>query len=217
MCLPYFQMVSKCFSSSSGFASDGGLCQPLQKKHSLESLWWSCSIPTCSACLCNYTVVLCVCSADTSVFSPDALKFNGPGPELINGRLAQWGFVSAALGEAQSGKLIAEQLQEAWPSVLFLSALIIYASLIPICKGAKREPFGELQCACAVHCTDSYHAGRAMRDVAWNGPSSLQQCALLAPRPCSESSKSKLLAHAIVSASPDTFWCAHTGISYTLM
>ncbi|CAK0760058.1 hypothetical protein CVIRNUC_002740 [Coccomyxa viridis] len=72
----------------------------------------------------------------------DALKFNGPGPELINGRLAQWGFVSAALGEAQSGKLIAEQLQEAWPSVLFLSALIIYASLIPICKGAKREPFG---------------------------------------------------------------------------
>ena len=101
-------------------------------------------MPTCSACSCNCIVISCICSAEISVVLSDALKFNGPGPELINGRLAQWGFVSAALGEAQSGKLIAEQLQEAWPSVLFLSALIIYASLIPICKGAKREPFGEL-------------------------------------------------------------------------
>ena len=74
---------------------------------------------------------------------PDALKFNGPGPELINGRLAQWGFVSAALGEAQTGKLIVDQLQDSWPSVLAWSALIIYASLIPITKGAKRESFGE--------------------------------------------------------------------------
>ncbi len=72
----------------------------------------------------------------------DALKFNGPGPELINGRLAQWGFVSAALGEAQTGKLIAEQLQDSWPSVLAWSALIIWASLVPITKGAKRESFG---------------------------------------------------------------------------
>ena len=73
---------------------------------------------------------------------PDALKFNGPGPELINGRLAQWGFVSAALGEAQTGKHIAEQLQDSWPSVLAWSALIIWASLVPITKGAKRESFG---------------------------------------------------------------------------
>ena len=35
-----------------------------------------------------------------------------------------------------------EQLQDSWPSVLAWSTLIIWASLIPITKGAKRESFG---------------------------------------------------------------------------
>ena len=67
--------------------------------------------------------------------------------------------------------------------MLFLSALIIYASLIPICKGAKREPFGEVHCTQGLHCADYHHAGRAMPITVWSGLSSLPRCALLVARP----------------------------------
>ena len=120
--------------------------------------------------------------------------------------------MSAALGEAQSGKLIAEQLQEAWPSVLFLSAVIIYAS----CKGAKREPFGKLQCALGMHCAHLHYAGRAMPEIA-SGLSGLRQYAVLAGRRCHGVSTSYMPTHAVMSASPYSLRCARTGICCALM
>jgi len=74
----------------------------------------------------------------------DALRFNGPAPELINSRLAMVGFLYAASNEAQTGQLVLQQLQDSplFPTVL--SLIIIWASLIPITKGAKRESFGEI-------------------------------------------------------------------------
>lgn len=73
----------------------------------------------------------------------DALKFNGPAPELINGRLAMLGFVAGALEETHSGLTFAQQAAQLPLSELLLLALWVYASLVPILKGAKLESFGE--------------------------------------------------------------------------
>ncbi len=70
------------------------------------------------------------------------MKFNGPAPEVINCRLAMIGFLYAASNEASSGKLVLEQIQESPWFPLALSAIFIWASLVPITKGAKRESFG---------------------------------------------------------------------------
>ncbi|BDA48872.1 probable carotene biosynthesis-related protein CBR, chloroplastic [Coccomyxa sp. Obi] len=72
----------------------------------------------------------------------DALKFNGPAPEVINCRLAMVGFLYAASNEASSGKLVLEQFRESPWFPLAFSAIFIWASLVPITKGAKRESFG---------------------------------------------------------------------------
>ncbi|KAK9917749.1 hypothetical protein WJX75_007801 [Coccomyxa subellipsoidea] len=79
-------------------------------------------------------------SYNVSLF--DALKFNGPAPELINCRLAMIGFLYAASNEASSGKLVLDQFKEAPWFPLAFSAIFIWASLVPITKGAKRESFG---------------------------------------------------------------------------
>jgi hypothetical protein len=52
------------------------------------------------------------------------------------------GFLCAANNEAKTGKLVAEQLHDSpWFPLLFC-ALFIWASLVPITRGAKRESFG---------------------------------------------------------------------------
>ncbi len=78
--------------------------------------------------------------------SADALKFNGPAPEVINCRLAMVGFLYAASNEASSGKLVLEQFQDSPWFPLAFSTILIWASLVPITKGAKRESFGSLLC-----------------------------------------------------------------------
>lgn len=72
----------------------------------------------------------------------DAFKFNGPAPELIQGRLAMVGFLLGAHKETQTGLTFLQQAtQLRIPQILGL-LLIVVASLQPITKAAKSEPFG---------------------------------------------------------------------------
>lgn len=73
--------------------------------------------------------------------SADAFKFNGPAPEKINGRLAMLALSAVMIEELQGGGSILEQiLQPSW-SLAATALLIIFASLVPIQKGAIEEPF----------------------------------------------------------------------------
>ncbi|PNH08088.1 Carotene biosynthesis-related protein CBR, chloroplastic [Tetrabaena socialis] len=79
---------------------------------------------------------------DYSVSFFDALKFNGPAPELINGRLAMLGLVWGGWAEAHGAGTLAQQATEAPFVVAAMPLVWMYASLTPILKGAKMEPFG---------------------------------------------------------------------------
>lgn len=72
----------------------------------------------------------------------DAMKFNGPAPEAVNGRLAMIGFVAGAITEFQTGVPLEQQALTSGPPTFVIAALIVYASLVPILKAAKSEPFG---------------------------------------------------------------------------
>ncbi|PNW72174.1 hypothetical protein CHLRE_16g679250v5 [Chlamydomonas reinhardtii] len=73
----------------------------------------------------------------------DAMKFNGPAPELINGRLAMLGLVAGAWEEAHgAGQTFAQQAAQLPLAELLLLGVWVYASLVPILKGAKMEAFG---------------------------------------------------------------------------
>ena len=71
------------------------------------------------------------------------MRFNGPAPELINGRLAMLGFLMAAKGEIDTGLTVLQQAQQAslWQYAFML--LWVYASMVPILKGARHEAFGK--------------------------------------------------------------------------
>ena len=70
------------------------------------------------------------------------MRFSGPAPEIINGRLAMVGFVAGAVAEVRTGVPLEQQALAAGPGTFLLAALIVYASLAPILKAAKSEPFG---------------------------------------------------------------------------
>lgn len=70
------------------------------------------------------------------------MKFNGPAPEAVNGRLAMIGFVAGAVTEFQTGVPLEQQALTTGPATFVIAALIVYASLVPILKAAKSEPFG---------------------------------------------------------------------------
>uniref|UniRef100_A0A7S3VM31 Uncharacterized protein n=1 Tax=Dunaliella tertiolecta TaxID=3047 RepID=A0A7S3VM31_DUNTE len=73
----------------------------------------------------------------------DAMKFNGPAPELINGRLAMVGFLNGAIYEAQHGDALIQQLTAMPFNVAAIVLLWIYASMVPITKGVvNNEAFG---------------------------------------------------------------------------
>ena len=74
----------------------------------------------------------------------DALKFNGPAPEIINGRLAMLGIVAAAFNEANYSQTVVQQVPHVPLRIAVLIAVVTYSSLVPILKGAKSEAFGEL-------------------------------------------------------------------------
>lgn len=76
----------------------------------------------------------------------DAFKFNGPAPEIIQGRLAMVGFLAGAIREAQTGETLLQQAAQLSPGTIAWLLLIVVASLQPITKAAKSESFGEAGC-----------------------------------------------------------------------
>jgi hypothetical protein len=71
------------------------------------------------------------------------MKFNGPGPEVINGRLAMIGILAAAVNESAHAETVVQQVPNVPVRIVVLSLLVTYSSLVPILKGAKSEAFGE--------------------------------------------------------------------------
>jgi hypothetical protein len=71
------------------------------------------------------------------------MKFNGAGPELINGRLAMIGILAVANQEAQTGETAWYQLMHGPWQAYLLAVVLMYASLVPILKAVKNEAFGE--------------------------------------------------------------------------
>ncbi len=71
------------------------------------------------------------------------MKFNGPGPEVINGRLAMIGILAAAVNESAHAETVVQQVPNVPVRIVILSLLVTYSSLVPILKGAKKEAFGE--------------------------------------------------------------------------
>eukprot|EP00882_Tetradesmus_deserticola_P027048 GHRQ01029888.1.p2 GENE.GHRQ01029888.1~~GHRQ01029888.1.p2 ORF type:complete len:121 (-),score=21.86 GHRQ01029888.1:444-806(-) len=86
----------------------------------------------------------------------DVMKFNGPAPELVNGRLAMIGILAAAKQEIEAGSTVLQQALQASPWLYAVLGVWVYASLVPIFKGVRHEAFGEWQlaghdrCACAA-------------------------------------------------------------------
>ena len=72
----------------------------------------------------------------------DALKFNGPAPEKINGRLAMLALLIAIRGELETGSTVLQQAMHPSWGVAVAMGLVVYGSLVPILKGAIDEPFG---------------------------------------------------------------------------
>jgi hypothetical protein len=74
----------------------------------------------------------------------DAMKFNGPVPEKLNGRLAMISLLYLAYKEHITG-LSAETLLQpdnaSWRWAV-VTVLIIYATMVPALKGVKNEDFG---------------------------------------------------------------------------
>lgn len=77
----------------------------------------------------------------TTLRCSDAMKFNGPAPERINGRLAMLGITFGVWEEIKSGHGIIWQAHHPnpWITVLFLA--ITWASLVPIRRGVVDEDF----------------------------------------------------------------------------
>ncbi|KAK9845329.1 hypothetical protein WJX81_003579 [Elliptochloris bilobata] len=67
----------------------------------------------------------------------DVFAFAGPGPEVINGRLAMLAFVAAAGAEFATGFTAVQQLAEAPVLVGITFAVFIIASLIPMFRGVS--------------------------------------------------------------------------------
>jgi hypothetical protein len=70
------------------------------------------------------------------------MRFNG-APELINGRLSMVALLVAASNEMSTGQTVMQQFAAAplWTYLAF--AGLVYASLVPMMKGARHEAFGE--------------------------------------------------------------------------
>ena len=72
----------------------------------------------------------------------DVMAFSGPGPEIINGRLAMLAFVSAFFAELASGESALSQWSDEPTGVALTFILFSVASLIPMLNSTKREAFG---------------------------------------------------------------------------
>ncbi|KAK9815905.1 hypothetical protein WJX72_011680 [[Myrmecia] bisecta] len=82
---------------------------------------------------------------NTTVAFPDAMRFKGAAPEIINSRLAMLGFVAAVGAELFTGRNVFQQVSYAPATIAATFLLFIVASLIPILKGVPRKGFGIFQ------------------------------------------------------------------------
>lgn len=91
------------------------------------------------------------------------MKFSGPAPELINGRLAMVGFTAAVGAEVSSHQTVAKQFADAPGAILAVSILLTAASLIPIIRGnaVMDEGVGEGIRPGAINVTNELINGRA--------------------------------------------------------
>ncbi|GLJ41887.1 hypothetical protein SUGI_0867350 [Cryptomeria japonica] len=76
----------------------------------------------------------------------DLFAFSGPAPEIINGRAAMLGFVSAIAVEVSSGRDLFSQVNNGGLSWFLITAgLLTTASVVPLFKGisteSKSQPF----------------------------------------------------------------------------
>lgn len=62
----------------------------------------------------------------------DVMAFSGPGPEVINGRLAMLGFVSAVAAEFASGDSVLKQWASEPTGIAFAFIVFMGASLVPL-------------------------------------------------------------------------------------
>ncbi|GLJ41891.1 hypothetical protein SUGI_0867480 [Cryptomeria japonica] len=70
----------------------------------------------------------------------DLFAFSGPAPEIINGRAAMLGFVSAIAVEVASGRDLLSQLNSGGLSWFALTAgLMTVGTLVPLFNGISRE------------------------------------------------------------------------------
>jgi hypothetical protein len=73
-------------------------------------------------------------TASSSAAAPltfaDVMAFSGPGPEIINGRLAQLGIVAAIAAELASGESVLTQWADEPTGVAIVFVLVIAGSLI---------------------------------------------------------------------------------------
>jgi hypothetical protein len=77
--------------------------------------------------------------------SADALKFNGPVPELVNVRLAMVGFVNIVAHEVAYGEGVAVQAGQLDAPTLLALGMWVVATLAPVLKGVRNnEAFGEM-------------------------------------------------------------------------
>ena len=67
---------------------------------------------------------------------------SGPAPEIVNGRLAMWGFLWGAIGELTGGTTLGQQFSSAPVGTLWTAAVLIVASFLP--SLISEVPFGEL-------------------------------------------------------------------------
>ncbi|DBA76268.1 hypothetical protein WJX77_003430 [Trebouxia sp. C0004] len=75
----------------------------------------------------------------TAVAFPDALRFKGAAPEIVNSRLAMLGVVAALAAEFTTNKNVFEQVK-AYPGPIAATFLLwIVATLVPILRGTPRK------------------------------------------------------------------------------
>jgi len=75
----------------------------------------------------------------------DVMAFSGPGPEVINGRLAMLGFVAAVAAEFSSGEGVLKQWAEEPTGIVAAFVIFMAASLVPLVQpngqGQELGPF----------------------------------------------------------------------------
>ena len=79
-------------------------------------------------------------SSSSSTKFIDLFAFSGPAPEIINGRAAMLGFVSAIGVEVASGRDLLSQLNSGGlPWFVLTAGILTAASLVPLSKGISAE------------------------------------------------------------------------------